>query len=285
MSQFDACSAYLADATAAGHQVSVDGLACIAGRYHEPLSGTVHCLVEYADKALLTDLDRLYGGLRAAHPEARTLIVRAPAGVPVDPRLLPLQTYLRYQPDSVTTVEMADHVRLTVVESRDHDDLVNVWLVRAFTDGGTDLGRTVDPVATAEAAEAILAEPGRRSLVLKAPDGPVGHATLLTEAVDDVSGVPHVELVDALVDHAELRPAGMRSLVAAADVCARQLGLPLLGNVTHHAPGEDADSSRVLASLTRAGWRPVFAYYHAPCSGAGPSTSPTEVHYQQVRAR
>ncbi|MFD7712648.1 hypothetical protein ACFV6E_40060 [Streptomyces sp. NPDC059785] len=119
----------------------------------------------------------------------------------------------------------------------------------------------------AAAVASVLGTPGRVTYVAERAGKVVGHATLLTDATDDVTGTEYVELLDVLVRPLADR-AAQRRLVEAACSHAAHSGRPLLGNVVHtaDAPGH---AERVLAALRRDGWQLAHHYFLAEFQGPG----------------
>ncbi|GGK16385.1 hypothetical protein GCM10010124_06230 [Pilimelia terevasa] len=271
---FAVADAYLVTAAAAGHVRHVGDHAYSAGRYVDPISLSRQCLIEHAPPVLLADIGPLGAALRQAFPDTDTLVVRATADAVVDDRLQPLITYVRFAgpagsgPAGPPGPPLPAGLALGQ-DTRD-DDAVRGWLVTALAAGNRSRGRPVDEDRLAEAADAVLATPGRQSIVLRAGTAAIGHATMLCDQVDEVSGQAYVELFDSLVDDDAARRPGLAALVRACAAVAAERNLPLIGNVIHPSDSAGFDHSRrVLARLVATGWRPEYVYYECPWSAVG----------------
>ncbi|MFG2310968.1 hypothetical protein ACGFS9_20195 [Streptomyces sp. NPDC048566] len=262
---FDIDDRYLRAADEAGLLHRVDGLPVVAGEYAEPASGELQLLVEHADPTLLARAPRLLEVLFRRHPDCTSAVVRVPAHLPTPPGLLPLLGYLRHTPGPPPETPP---VALRLTEAAEADRAaVGAWLARAIRHASADRGHTVTDAGTDEAVRGLLDAPGRRSYLVRTPGAPaaIGHATVLTDAHDDVSDTGFVDLVDILVDDDALRRAATAHLVAACAATAAALGRPLIGNVTHPVdPAGRERAAGVVASLRRQGWTPTHGYAHAP---------------------
>ncbi|MEU6312340.1 hypothetical protein [Streptomyces sp. NPDC047014] len=262
-SPFDIGDRYLRAAREAGMLSRIDGLPVVAGEYREPASGEVQCLVEHADPALLARAPELLATLFRRHPGCSSAVVRVPAHLPTPPGLQPLLSYLRHT--LAAPAPASDALRLTEAAEAD-DEAVGRWLSRAIRDASADRGHTETREGAAESVRRLLEAPDRRSYLVRVPGrtAPVGHATILTDAYDDVSENEFVELVDILIEDAALRRAATTRLVAACADTAAALGRPLIGNVTHPADPEGQDrAARVVEALLRQGWTPTHGYMYA----------------------
>lgn len=261
-----AAAAYLEAATSVGLLAELDGVPYVAGEYVDPVSRRRRVLVEYCDGGLVDTgaaRDRLRAALAEAFPGNDSALVRVDATTPDDllagsgwTREL---VYVGYEgPVEPPTAD----VRLERQEDR---AFVRDWLERAFTLAQHQLGSPGD--GAAEAAAATMAHPARRTYVVgPSPEAdPIGHATLLTDAVDEVRGVGFVELLDALVEPEHDVRALVSALVAVCAAYARQEGRPLVGHVV--ATPEAGD--RVLGSLLRRGWRTWHSFYRCPLGDGG----------------
>ncbi|MFE2144158.1 hypothetical protein ACFXA3_20880 [Streptomyces sp. NPDC059456] len=279
-SAFDVSDLYLRAADEAGVLGHIDGLPVVADEYREPATGELQCLVEHADPALLARAPRLLDALFRRHPGCTSAVVRIPAHLPAPGALQPLLSYLRHAPQPAAAVpavvpavpaaapEPADVAApFGITEASDADDeAVGRWLSRAIRDAAADRGHTETAQGTAESVRRLLEAPGRRSYLVRVPGrpDPIGHATVLTDAYDDVSDSPFVELVDILIDDDALRRAATARLVAACAGTAAAVGAPLIGNVTHPADRAGQErSARVVAALRRRGWTPTHGYAYA----------------------
>jgi hypothetical protein len=255
-------SGYLAAARAAGQLYEIDGLFYVAGSYVEPVTGEKQCLVEYADAALLAEpeLGRLIARLTDDFPQARRLVLRAPPQVALPAPWAPQLTYISYQ-----GTPGAPDPAIVPARARDRDRLID-WLMRAFADAGSAFGGQAAAQSLHRLAEEVMASPGRQSLVYLAGETAVGHATLLCEAGDAVTGERFVELLDILVEPDHDVRAITRELVTVAALRAAELGKRLVGNVVHAAHG-GGNGDRVVASLLTSGWAVAFRYWQR---GTGP---------------
>ncbi|MGW6412499.1 hypothetical protein ACWF95_35700 [Streptomyces vinaceus] len=261
---FDVDDRYLRAADEAGLLSRIDGLPVVAGEYLEPASGELQCLVEHADPALLARASHLLDTLFRCHPDCTSAVVRVPAHLPAPPGLQPLLSYLRHTPPQPPA---AASVPLRLTEAAEADDAaVGQWLARAIRDASAGRGHTGTPEGTEQAVRQLLEAPDRRSYLVRTPDAleAIGHATVLTDAYDDVSGTEFVDLVDILIDDARLRRAAIERLVAACADTAAALGKPLIGNVTHPVDPEGRErAAGVVAALRRQGWTPTHGYAYA----------------------
>jgi GNAT superfamily N-acetyltransferase len=111
-----------------------------------------------------------------------------------------------------------------------------------------------------------MAAQDRETFVYLADGVAVGHATLLCQASDPVTGEDFAELLDILVEPTHEVRGITRELVTAAAIRAGQLGRPLVGNVVH-AVTEAGHGDRVVASLMKSGWSVAYRYWQR---GVGP---------------
>ncbi|WP_042365250.1 hypothetical protein [Streptacidiphilus neutrinimicus] len=266
-SGFDVDPAYLHAAREAGLAHTLDGRTYVADAYLEPVTGEQQCLVEYAHPALLADPPRLLAAVFSLRPACTSAVVRTMPDTPSHPALGPLTTYLRYAP-AAELPPAADAPPVGWDDGRLHDASVADWLARALTTAARDRGQDAGPAAARDAAARLMADPSRRSCIVRHPHTgvPLGHATVLTDAYDDVSGTAFVELVDILLDGPGRTRAATGTLVHACAGLAAELGLPLLGNVSHPRPdhpGGPDPAARVVAALQAGGWRPTHLYRYA----------------------
>ncbi|MFI8237182.1 hypothetical protein ACIF83_07955 [Streptomyces sp. NPDC085866] len=256
-----AVESYLEAAREAGLLRTVSGLPCVAGVSTHPLSDVRSLLVEYADPELLSDpgtAPSLWRALLTDQPEVSVVVVRAGAQVRL-PR--PWQrdlTYVRLAADADVPVA-PDGPRVTPAEE-EHRPLLADWLVRAILHAAREQGRPADPGAAAAEADALLDTPSRRSLLVWEHGVPVGHATVICGAWDEISAQSHMELVDVLVEPDADAPAGRGALVAAVADLARAARTPLIGHVVH---GPDGNGDRVTESLCARGWTVDHRYWRA----------------------
>ena len=249
-------SDYLAAAREAGQLHELDAFRYVAGSYVEPVTDEKQCFVEFADGGLLTEpgLGRLTARLTDDFPQAQRLLLRAPAEVSLPAPWAPQLTYVFYQ----GTPGSPDPA---VVPARPQDrDLLIDWLMRAFADAGSAFGGPGAEEGLRRLAEDVLAGPGRQSIVYLVGDAAVGHATLLCDASDTVTGEHFVELLDILVEPDHDVRAITRELVTVAALRAQELGKRLVGNVVHAVDG-GGNGDRVVAALEKSGWAVAFRYW------------------------
>ncbi|MEU3028133.1 hypothetical protein ACPCBC_16480 [Streptomyces incarnatus] len=274
-----ACDDYLAAADEAGLLHRIDGLVYVAGAYHEPLTGIDQCLVEHVDPRLLHAAPAFLEALFARFPQCAEAVVRVPGADDPHPALTPHLSYLSLPFDAAPAAQDTDApgLRIAPDETREHDRAVDDWLCRAMVTGAAGRGLTTRPEEVRAAVDALLDSPGRRTFVVYADGGdqPVGHATLCVDAHDDPSGTDFVDLVDILIDDPVLRPAAITALVRASALLARDLGLPLLGNVCHGLD-EAGRSGAVAVALEARGWRRTHQYRHASRPSATDAAAPQD---------
>ncbi|PRY40492.1 GNAT family N-acetyltransferase [Umezawaea tangerina] len=251
-------SSYLDAAAAADALHGTAGSCWVGGEYADPSNDHVSYLVQYCSPGLVRDAvftRELLHVLSTEAPKARDVLLRLPAGVSPGDAWRTRTTYVRHD-GSPSTPDTAgftvDHARV------DDEGAVLGWLTDAIAEGASSWGMPGRTDAQEKAARLVLDAPGRVTFVARDENGPVGHATILTEEWDEVVGEAFVELFDVLVvpGHRRHRQA-VRLLSGRAVDHARERGLPLIGNVVHPSgvdgPGH---AERILASLARGGWRP-----------------------------
>ncbi|MEU9341264.1 hypothetical protein AB0D74_08590 [Streptomyces sp. NPDC048278] len=256
-----AAESYLKSAEDAELLVTVEGLPCVAGVSTDPLSNERRLLVEYADPGLLSDpgsVRTLWRTLLAGHPDVSALVVRTGGAVRLAPPWHPDLTYVRLSEDADVSAG-PDAPRVTPA-TEEQLPLVADWLVRAILHAAREQQRPADPEAATAEAAALLGTPTRESLLVREHGVPVGHATVIGRAWDEITAETHMELVDVLVEPGADGPAGRRALVAAVAELARTAGLPLTGHVVH---GPDGGGDRVTAALCARGWTVHHRYWTA----------------------
>ncbi|MEU5533684.1 hypothetical protein [Streptomyces sp. NPDC020362] len=262
--------AYLAACRDAGLLVDTATGHCVLGTTRDPLSGRDFCLVEYAHPAPASPeaAETLRRHAAAVQPGACGVLLRTAPDVRLCAPWTPYLTYLRHDPPDRTscgdTVSDASCGVTVGPAAPEHRGRIRAWLADAFEAGAAQQGATVRREDAEEQADAIMAAPGRFSLVAVAGHEPAGHATLLP-FTDEVTGTAYLELFDTLV----AAPFDVRAvtglLVGAALARAARAGVPLLGNVVHgDATGAPEHGARIVASLHRRGWRTEHVYWHAP---------------------
>ncbi|MBY8887533.1 hypothetical protein K7472_22210 [Streptomyces sp. PTM05] len=269
--------AFLRGARAAGLLTASVLGDCVADLTEEPFTGERQLLVEYASPRLLADAPAFARTVRALVADrglpVDRVVVRVPGGLTMPEPWAPYLTYLRWTGEGDAAAgQEAGTDGVTIATAGEADDPVVVgWLVRAFRAAGTARGSAVDEGAALDQARAVLDQPDRVTLMAWSEGRPVGHATLLTEAVDDVSGLRFVELLDVLVEPSDRARAVSARLVAAATSVATREGHTLVGNVVHGLP-PDPRSAQVVAGLEAHGWRTSHRYWSAPQGDEGSRT-------------
>ncbi|MFE6050009.1 hypothetical protein ACFQ6N_04595 [Kitasatospora sp. NPDC056446] len=262
---FGAADGYLRAADEAGLLSLVDGLPVVAGEYVEPVTGELQCLVEHADPRLIARAPTLLDALFRRHRDCSSAVVRLPGPLPAPAELRPLLTYLEHTPARPPPTGAPTSFEITEAAAGDEEPIAR-WLTRAIDDAAADRGHTGGREGGAQAVRQLLTAPDRRSYLVRVPGtrAPVGHATILTDAYDDVSDTPFVELVDILVDDDALRRTATAALVAACARAAAERDAPLIGNVAHPLPRDGRDpAAAVVAALRRQGWTPTHRYRYA----------------------
>lgn len=251
------CARYLRTVREAGLFAEHQGRHYVAGLQVDPLTGRPRIVIEYADPDLLSDgptMSVLLGALHAQYPQAHDAVVRTSAAVQLPAPWRPLLTY-------VQLAAVATPPDPRVIEALpEHDSLVRDWLIQAFVAACQINDDPVSLASAAEAADLILADPGRVSMLYRDGSGAIGHATMLVDSVDEVTGEASVELFDALVEPGSEQRRALRALVAACATRAANAGRALLGNVVHSYTGPDP-AEAVLASLAVMGWIPAQRYW------------------------
>ena len=256
---------YLAAAREAGLVRQVAGRPVVVGVHDDGAGGERQGFIEYCDPALLAgNGEELAAAVLAELPAVDALVLRAPAAAQLGPPWLAHLTYVALAPagpDQLPVDDATVPVRPAGVQD---DEPILGWLVQAFETYGAEQRHPGDREAVRETAEQVLRAPDRVSYVVLEGDRPIGHATLLCEAADDVTAREYVELLDILVDAA---PPGHGRAVAALESAARRhagrLGRTLIGHVVHPAD-DDARARSILAALQRRGWRVDHRYWRRP---------------------
>ncbi|MFF3174751.1 hypothetical protein ACFVQ0_19270 [Streptomyces sp. NPDC057900] len=255
---------YLDAAARAGVRHGWRGYDYVGDRYTDALVGEVSYLVEHIDPRLLEApelLNAFAGHALGECPGTDGVLLRVPGHrTPPSPWARRL-TYLAGARPGARTGDAGDGI--TVRPARDDDaSHVRRWLADAFQTGAADQGHRLDRAAAEAQAEETMAAPDRRSFVAVRQGAPLGHATLLGDARDEVAGAAFVDLVDILVEDPAERRCATAALVR---VCAEQAaaaGLPLIGNVIHHRRDRSGDG--VVDNLVAHGWRVAHEYWWHP---------------------
>ncbi|MFF9769075.1 hypothetical protein ACF1GT_21130 [Streptomyces sp. NPDC014636] len=266
----DADPAYLAACRDAGLLVDIGAGHCVLGTTRDPLSGRDYCLVEYAHPAPASSqaAEALRRHAAAVHPGTCGVLLRTAPDVRLCAPWTPHLTYLRHDPpDHATGGDTVSGAACGVTvgpAAPEHGERIRAWIADAFEAGAAHQDAPVRREEAEAQADAIMAAPGRFSLVAVAGREPAGHATLLP-FTDEVTGTAYLELLDTLVAAPFDIGAVTGLLVEAALARAARAGVPLLGNVVHGgATGAPEHGARIVASLHRRGWRTEHVYWHAP---------------------
>ncbi|WP_432039476.1 hypothetical protein [Streptomyces cucumeris] len=250
--------AYLDGAEEAGLLSRHQGLPFVAGGYDEPVTGERQFLVTHCDPELVrrpawwSELVRL---ARRADPAAEAIVLRVPGDVSPPAPWRRLITYLRHEGRVEGAPTTADDTPVSVLPATaEHRPLIARWLATALTaaaDAHGSPGRSAPP----DVVDSLLDAPGRASYVVVDAGTVIGHATLLDDTYDDVTGRHTVELFDILVEAGDgLRRRATTALTAVAAAHAADRDLPLLGNVVHSPTLTSDPGERVVATLTARGW-------------------------------
>ncbi|MEU1075485.1 hypothetical protein ABZ404_22970 [Streptomyces sp. NPDC005878] len=258
--------AYLAWAHEQGTRAGIGAHTYVAGAQTDPVTRERRCLVEYAAPELLATpaaLAELERRLTAAHPDADALLLRAPGDTTLPAPWRPSVSYVRYT-GAVPEAAQQPAGLAVVPAGPEHDPLVAGWLARAIADGyGPAAGDTGRAGLIDSAAREVLEAPDRVSFLLTRDGRPIGHASVLTGALDEVTGAEFTDLFDLLVDDADAVRPGTAALVAACAALAAERGRPLFGNVVHDSTGPDS-GARIVASLQERGWRLDHRFWRRP---------------------
>ncbi|MEU2830346.1 hypothetical protein ABZ667_16990 [Streptomyces lavendulae] len=267
-----ATAAYLAAAEEAGLLGHLHGHPYVAGAHHDPALDEQRVLIEFCDPEILLDaisLDTLAAQLLGESPGATAVVVRTPGRLALEAPWERQLTYVRYDGEPVGSVSPPEGFAIRPAVPERDDAVVAEWIARAVTDGSAEQDTAADPEIVAAVAQDFLHLPDRVSYLAFADGRPVGHATLLCAAHDDVTGRDHIELLDVLADTADdCRRAVTAALTATAVAHAQGAGLPLIGHVVHPArnvaPGR---GEAVTAALVRRGWRIDHVYWRLAPDG------------------
>lgn len=256
--------AYLARADEQRTRAEIAHHVYVAGARTDPVTREQGCLVEYAAPELLatpTALAELERHLAAAHPEAGELLLRAPGDTTLPSPWKPSVSYVRHTGPVPRAPHPADGLAVEPA-GPEHDTLIAGWLARAIADGyGPENARSAELIEAA-AAE-VLEAPDRVSFLLTRDGRPVGHASVLTRARDEVTGTEFIDLFDLLVEESDVVRPGTAALVAACAALAAERRRPLFGNVVHDSTGPDS-GARVVASLLERGWCLDHRFWRRP---------------------
>ncbi|HEX4253210.1 MAG TPA: hypothetical protein VH008_35435 [Pseudonocardia sp.] len=260
-----ALTEYLSTSAAAGLLRQVDGAHYVAAEQVEPNTGERYCFVEFADTPLLTSPE-LRGAfllaLATEFPWAESAVVCTSAHADLDLHWQRLLTYFLWTPGRTAPARPSQSL-VRPATDLELPRLVN-WLTRSFTRTAPQRAqRASDP---AKLASGILAEPDRRSWISWAGAEAVGHATVLTSALDLIRGQTFIELLDILVEPTrDDRRERTLELLATVQNYAEAARKPLLSNVVHLSGDLEAASRdwQVAGTLHRTGWTEHDVYYCA----------------------
>lgn len=249
---------YLAEAAESGLLNAVDGSHYVCGVTLDPLTGEETVFVEYVSSDLLQDGPKwikLLAALREQGRGARTALIRKPAVLPCPPQAEHHTHYLLAHGRPRRTTEPLSQLMIRRADRSGEQDRVLAWLAKALVSGYSERGKRVDFEIALEIARARFAADGAVMLVAVLPDaGVIGHATLVPDCCDDVTGREYVELVDVLIGEGPVRRV-QESLTFAAVDLAGELGRPLQGNVVCAAPVDGIRRCRQIAGyLEETGW-------------------------------
>ncbi|MGW1075957.1 hypothetical protein [Streptomyces sp. NPDC002537] len=260
---------YLAAAAEAGLLHRLDGHPYVVGETHDPLHDRRQFLVEYCAEELLDDARGLEQALENAGGQAlgtAIVTVRVPARIRLREPWRPHLTYLTHAGPPPRSDAEPSPFTVRPADAETDTPAIAHWLAKALADGSADQGGTADPAEVDLLVREFLDAPDRFSYVACRDGRPVGHATLLCDAHDPVTGRDHVELVDILVDETdEAQRTAVNALTAAAIAHAHRAALPLTGHVVHPAPHVAPEQGdRIVASLVARGWAVdhVFWQHH-----------------------
>ena len=267
-----ALTEYLATSASAGLLRQVDGTHYVVAEQVEPNTGERYCFVEFCDSPLLTSRElreTFLHTLAAEFPWAECAVVCTSAHADLDLHWQRLLTYFLWTPGRIAPTGPSRALVRPATEL-ELPRLVN-WLTRSFTRTAAQGARqATDP---AQLASGVLAEPDRRSWISWSGAEAVGHATVLTSALDLIRGRTFIELLDILVEPArDDRRERAVELLTAVQNYAAAVRKPLLSNVVHLSGDVEAASRdwQVADTLYRTGWTEWDVYYCAelPRSGA-----------------
>jgi hypothetical protein len=243
----------------------------VAGEYYEPLCREECVLVEYASAEVMSAPDaatRLVAWARQTTPRARRLILRVS---PLEFELPGFDDYLYYmtlERDPRTTEDTSD---IAVRSSGPADkELVGHWLVQAFDDALGMRQEEASEGAAADQSTAVLDSPEALSFVAGHNGQDIGHVTLLLDQVDDLTGLPYVELLDVLVEREHpRRHAAEAALVQRSWEVAQTQGKPLVGHIVvrekaSRGAGYEHD---ILNRLYPRGWAYAHKFMITPLEG------------------
>jgi hypothetical protein len=229
--------------------------------FRDPVTGDELLYVVDGPDAELGDPRTLRAALARSGYDAsdRDVLVRLDGDATISAPARPYMTFVRLEsPPAPVAVEGVVVELLTAPLDPAPRAAVHRWLREAVVRGYAD--EAPDEQTVARNVDLLLAG-SLGTLLARRGDVPLGHLTL-TQAHDDRTGAPVLEVVDVLVEAAEtgVRSAVQQALVLAASRIAAERGLDLVGTVVHDDAGTAA---RVLAGLTATGWVPAFTIWRS----------------------
>ncbi|MFC0039937.1 hypothetical protein [Actinomadura rayongensis] len=248
------------------------GHVVVAGEYVEPMQRIPSCLVDYVSPELAAAPDAadvLVAWAKEAFPAAKMLLVRL---TDEDASLLGFEDYLFYMMLTKPPTPHADETPIDVRPARPEDlEFVGSFLVEAFDDGLEMRLLPAEEDAGTKQARTVLKDPDARSFVASCDGENIGHATLLVNQADQVTGQEFVELLDFLVERKHpMRYPAESALVTHTWKYAQDLGLPVLSHIvvrekTCHCAGVEL---MILDRLYTRGWEFSHKYqrYMFPAS-------------------
>ncbi|WP_328939191.1 hypothetical protein OG288_36830 [Streptomyces tauricus] len=245
----------------------------VAGEQVDPVSHERRLLVTYCTAGLAAN-DTWWATLPAiaarlvGTPDAVMVRLDRTAGPPPSPWLRHT-TYLRRTGEPATAPPPRSEA-VTVRPAVPQDEVsLRRWIGQALSNAATAQGHAAEHDDIQETAAGLLSHPGRRSFAADHGAATVGHATLLCEERDEITGEAYIELFDLLVEAAaEVRSAATDALTRACLRWAAEAGLPLIGNVTHPlTPGADGKAQRIVGALIAQGWSQDHTLWYRTCPG------------------
>jgi hypothetical protein len=252
---------YLAAAREAGLIHRIGSAECVLGAA-DGARGQQDCLVEFCPQQVWSSEDamaQLDAVAREVLGPLERMIIRVPGTERPAGGSTPMVTYV-WRADRRRTGGTSRQVSRA---DADQDRRVARWLTEALRGGYADLGEAADPDVLAGAVEQLMNDPTRVSFVAPATGDAQGHATLLSDTEDELTGVRYVDLVDVLVEQGDFQRELRTLLTDAAVRYAAELGSPIVGNVSHGAAGTAAGqrSWDVLRQLAGAGWQDWYTLW------------------------
>lgn len=249
MTQAAVTGGYLSQAREAGLLSDFGGCAYVAGTFHDPIGADEIFFVEYWDPTIGVDNSSFRSFLRHLAPQedgVDALVMRMRGTTELPSPMQLSVSYMSYQGPAES--RGADLEGVIVSQSQAKDDApISEWLFRALEDGYSAQQHRFRAPAARDTVQSLMEAPDRHSYVARSDGQLLGHLTMLTDAIDDVTAEEYIDLVDSLVDPHPNASAARSALVNAAIAYAHDAGKPLVGNVTHPSPG-------VVESLLARGW-------------------------------